>query len=242
MGDEKKENLHDGHRQRVKERFLKHGVESFTEVQVIETLLFYAIPKKDTNDTAHLLLNAFGSLKKVFEADYDQLIKVKGIGDNAASLIKFFQMASRRYLELVYTESEEKVYNTPESLMDYCMRLFLGEKKELFYVIGLDADLVIVDRELINNGCPDSVYIPFRKITDFIHKTNTSRIVLAHNHPNGICLASKDDVNTTKDIVETMEPIGVEVVDHIIVGKTGASSMKKSLYAQDIWRNGNGKF
>lgn len=236
MGDEKNQNLHDGHRQRVKERFLKHGVESFTEVQVLETLLFYAIPKKDTNDTAHLLLNTFGSLKKVFEADYDKLVKVKGIGDNAASLIKFFQMASRRYLELVYTEKEEKVYNTPDSLMDYCMRLFLGEKRELIYVIGLDADLVIVERELINDGCPDSVYIPYRKITDFIYRTNISRIVLTHNHPNGTCLASKDDVNATKDIVELMEQFEVDVVDHIIVGKTGASSMRKGLYAHDIWR------
>lgn len=236
MGDEKKENLHEGHRKRMKERFLKHGVESFTEVQVLETLLFYAVPKKDTNETAHLLINTFGSLKKVFEADYEKLTEVKGIGENAASLIKFFQMASRRYLELVYTENEETVYNTSESLMDYCKRLFLGVKKELIYVIGLDADLVIVDKELINDGCPDSVYFPYRKITNFISRTNISRIALTHNHPNGLCLASQDDVNTTKDLVELMDQIEVDVVDHIIVGKSGASSMRKSLYAQDIWR------
>lgn len=236
MGDEKKENLHEGHRKRVKERFLNYGLENFNEVQVLEALLFYAIPKKDTNEIAHMLINTFGSLKKVFEADYDKLTGIKGIGDNAASLIKFFQMASRRYLELVYTEKDEKVYNTSESLMDYCKRLFLGVKKELVYVIGLDADLVIVDKELINDGCPDSVYFPYRKITNFVYRSNISRIVLTHNHPNGICLASQDDINATKDLVELMDQIEVEVVDHIVVGKSGASSVRKSLYAQDIWR------
>lgn len=240
MGDEKKQNIHAGHRKRLKERFLKHGLDSFTEVQILEALLFYAVPKKDTNETAHMLINTFGSLKKVFEANYEDLLMINGIGENAASLIKFFQMASRRYLELEYTDKKEKVYNTAESLMDYCTRLFLGVKKELIYVIGLDADLVIVGKEMINEGCPDSVYIPYRKITDFIYKTNISRIAITHNHPNGFCLASKDDVNSTKDLVELMEQIDVEVVDHIIVGKSGASSMRNSLYAHDIWRNQNG--
>lgn len=236
MGEEKKENLHEGHRKRVKERFLKHGLESFTEIQVLETLLFYAVPKKDTNETAHLLLNTFGSLKKVFEADYDMLLKVNGIGENAASLIKFFQMASKRYLELVYIEKEETRYNTADGLMDYCKRLFLGEKKELVYVIGLDADLAIVNKELINEGCSDSSYIPYRKVTDFVSKTNISRIVITHNHPNGLYLASSADVETTKDFVELMYQIEVDVVDHIIVGKTGAASMRNGVYGSDIWR------
>ncbi len=236
MGEEKKKNLHEGHRKRVKERFLKHGLESFTEIQVLETLLFYAVPKKDTNETAHMLLDTFGTLKKVFEADYEQLLTVNGIGENAASLIKFFQMASKKYLELVYAEHDETVYNNPESLMNYCKQLFLGEKKELVYVIGLDADLVIVDKELITNGSPDSAYISYRKITDFIYRTNISRIVITHNHPNGMCLASHADVDATKEIVEIMDQIEVEVVDHIIVGKTGASSMRNSLYAKEVWR------
>ena len=236
MGEEKKENLHEGHRKRVKERFIKHGLESFTEIQVLETLLFYAVPKKDTNETAHLLLKTFGSLKKVFEADYEELLKVNGIGENAASLIKFFQMASRRYLELVYIENQEKAYNNTDSLMDYCKRLFLGEKKELVYVIGLDADLVIVNKELINEGCPDSSSIPFRKITDFVSRSNISRIVITHNHPNGLFLASSTDVETTKDLVNVMKQIEVDVVDHIIVGKAGAASMRSGVYGSDIWR------
>ena len=172
----------------------------------------------------------------MFEADYDMLLKVNGIGENAASLIKFFQMASKRYLELVYIEKEETRYNTADGLMDYCKRLFLGEKKELVYVIGLDADLAIVNKELINEGCSDSSYIPYRKVTDFVSKTNISRIVITHNHPNGLYLASSADVETTKDFVELMYQIEVDVVDHIIVGKTGAASMRNGVYGSDIWR------
>ena len=94
---EKKPNLHEGHRKRVKERFIKFGVDSFTDVQLLETLLFYAVPKKDTNDTAHLLLDTFGgTFAKVLNADYKELVKVNGIGENAASLIKFVQMVSKK--------------------------------------------------------------------------------------------------------------------------------------------------
>ena len=113
MANADNKNLHEGHRQRVKERFLKHGIDSFSDIQFLETLLFYAVPKKDTNDTAHLLLNTFGSLKKVFEASYEDLTKVKGIGENAASLIKFFQKKKKRYLQIAYAESVENKYDTP---------------------------------------------------------------------------------------------------------------------------------
>lgn len=237
MAEEKKQNLHEGHRQRVKEKFLKHGLDSFTDIQILETLLFYAVPKKDTNETAHLLLNTFGSFRKVFDADYEELIKVNGIGENAASLIKFFQMASRKYLELAYAENKDEVKNTPDVLMDYCKRLFLGEKRELVYIIALDADLVIVGRELISDGDPDQVYIPYRKLTEFVHKTGVSRVALTHNHPNGMCLPSRNDVLTTAEVVELLDQICVEVVDHIVVGKGGASSMRNNINSSKIWRN-----
>lgn len=236
MPEEKKNNLHDGHRKRVKEQFLKHGLESFTEVQILEALLFYGVPQKDTNETAHRLLNAFGNFKKVFEARYEDLIAIEGVGHNAASLIKFFQMASKKYLELIYTSDNEEIsFNTPELLIDYCKGLFLGERKELVYAIALDCDLIIIDKMMINEGEPDSVFVPYRKLTEFVYKCNSSRIVLAHNHPNGSDLPSRSDVYTTKDIVELLDQIEVELVDHIVVGKTGASSMRNSHAAKEIW-------
>lgn len=237
MANADNKNLHEGHRQRVKERFLKHGIDSFSDIQFLETLLFYAVPKKDTNDTAHLLLNTFGSLKKVFEASYEDLTKVKGIGENAASLIKFFQMGSKRYLQIAYAESVENKYDTPQKLKEYCKRLFLNEKREMIYAIALDCDLAITAYEALNTGHPDSVYLSYRRITEFIYKSNTSRIVLTHNHPNGAELVSRNDVETTRNVAELLDQLAVEFVDHIVVGKNGeATSMKEEDIADDVWR------
>ncbi len=235
MANAENKNVHEGHRQRVKERFLKHGLDSFTDIQLLETLLFYAVPKKDTNETAHFLINTFGSLKKVFEASYEDLTKVKGIGDNAASLIKFFQMASKKYLELAYKETDEKIYNSPEKLKEYCMQLFLGEKKEMVYGVALDCDLAIIRKEALNTGVSDNVFLSYRKLTEFIHKNNTSRIVITHNHPNGSEMVSRSDIDATRDTAELLDQISVELVDHIVVGKTGATSMKEEQIAKDVW-------
>lgn len=235
MANADNNNIHQGHRKRFKERFLKNGVDSFTEVEILEALLFYSVPQKNTNDIAHFLINRFGSLKKVFEASYSDLLEVKGVGENSASLIKFFQMASRKYLELAYSETKEKVYDTPNKLKKYCMQLFLGEKKELIYALALDSDLVITGKEALNTGDPDSVFLSYRKLTEFVHKNNTNRVVLTHNHPNGIEMVSRNDINTTREVAELLDQLAVELVDHIVVGKTGATSMKEEEIAKDVW-------
>lgn len=230
-------NLHEGHRQRVKNRFLTHGLDSFTDIQFLETLLFYAVPKKDTNETAHLLLNRFGSIRKVFAASYEELVKVKGVGENAASLIKFFQMGSKRYMELSFQDEDMKYVNSPEKLMEYCMALFLGFKKEAVYVIGLDADLAIVNTELICKGESDRAWISYKKLTEFAFKNNCIRLAIAHNHPEGIELASRQDLCATEEVAEFLDQIEIELVDHIIVGKGGAISMRKNHSELSFWKH-----
>lgn len=235
MAKEENNNIHREHRKRVKKRFLEYGLDSFTDVQFLETLLFYGIQRKDTNDTAHLLLNRFNSLKGVFEASYEELLEVDGVTENAASLLRFFPMASKKYLELAYTENKTKKFNTPKKLKQYCMQLFLGEKKEMVYAIALDSDLAIVGKEALNTGTPDSVFLSYRKLTEFVHKNKTSRIVLTHNHPGGTEMVSRADIEATRDTAELLYQISVEIVDHIIVGKTGATSMREEGIAKDVW-------
>ena len=237
---ENKVNLHEGHRQRVKERFIKYGVESFTDVQLLETLLFYAVPKKDTNDTAHLLLNTFGgTFAKVVEADYEELLKVNGIGENAASLLKFFQMAAKKYLISSFAEAEDaekrKVHGK-SALCEYCANLFLGCKNEVLYVIAVDHELMVIDKEMIMEGDPGSVRINERKIVEFILKHNCDRIALAHNHPIGMSQPSRSDVTATENLMELLNKLGVELVDHIVVGKYGAGSMRDCVFAKQIWK------
>ena len=239
MPENKKENPHEGHRQRVKNRFLKHGLDSFEDHQVLETLLFYAVPKKDTNEIAHLLLNTFGSLDKVFEADYADLIKVKGIGENTASLIKFSQMLSRRYIFSTFDEDGEIRLNEPKVVQEYCRNLFKGEKNEVVYAIALDSELYLIEMMKINSGAPNRVDVPFRTLTDFAIKSNCTRMMLAHNHPNGSKIASRNDVEATEDIAEQLASIDVELVDHIVVGKNGASSIRECNPTISAWSYSN---
>ena len=234
-----KENLHEGHRQRVKNRFLQHGLDSFDDHQVLEALLFYAVPKKDTNELAHLLLKTFGSLDKVFEADYDDLIKVKGIGENTASLIKFSQMLSKRYINSTFMQDGEIRLNEAEKVKNYCRNLFKGEKKETVYAIALDSDLYLIGNMKINSGEPDKVEVPFRTLTEFAIKCNCTRMLLAHNHPNGSKIASRNDVYATDDIAEQLASVDVELVDHIVVGKNGVSSIRECNPTISAWRNRN---
>lgn len=237
---EKKTNLHEGHRQRVKERFLNFGVESFTDVQLLETLLFYAVPKKDTNDTAHLLLDTFGgTFAKVVEADYEELIKVKGIGENAASLLKFFQMAAKKYLISSFSEADDEIKRTvtgQSALCQYCSNLFLGCKNEVLYAIALDQELMVIAKDVIMEGDPGKISISERKVVEFVLKNNCDRVALAHNHPGGSSQASRSDVNTTADLRELLDKLGVELVDHIVVGKYGAVSMRDSIISDRIWK------
>ena len=242
MPENKKENPHEGHRQRVKNRFLKYGLDSFEDHQILEALLFYAVPKKDTNELAHLLLNTFGSIDKVFEADYDDLIKVKGIGENAASLIKFFQMLSKRYIYSTFVRDGEVRLNDPEILKDYCKNLFKGEKTEVVYAIALDSDLYFMDQMKINTGEPNMVKISFRKLTEFAIKCNCTRMVLTHNHPNGSMIASRKDLNATDDLAEQLGSVDVELVDHIVVGKDGVISIRECNPHISAWSKFNGMF
>lgn len=241
---ENRTNIHEGHRQRVKERFLRFGVESFTDVQLLEALLFYAVPKKDTNSIAHLLLDTFGgTFAKVLEADYDELVKVRGIGENAASLLKFFQMASKRYLVSSFAAEDEigKRVTGQAFLCDYCKKLFLGCKNEVLYAIALDSELIVIAHDIIAEGDPGKVSLSARKIVEFALKHNCDRIALAHNHPNGSSQASRNDINATASLVDTLDGIGIELIDHIIVGKYGATSMHENVLADRVWKENYGQ-
>lgn len=237
MPEIKKANPHEGHRQRMKNRFLKHGLESFDDHQVLEVLLFYAVPKKDTNELAHTLLNRFGSLDKVFEAEYDELIKINGVGENIASLIKFFQMLSRRYMHSTFAYEGAIRLNDTKKLSNYCENLFKGEKNEVVYALALDDELYLIDKVKISEGIANKVALPFRKLMEFAFKCNCTRMVLTHNHPNGSMLASRVDIEATENIADMLSSVDVDILDHIVVGRDGATSMRECNLDCDAWEH-----
>lgn len=237
MDDEK--NIHLGHRKRTKDSVLNHGLDGRNDHQVLEVLLFYAIPNGDTNPVAHRLVNRFGSLRGVLEADYDELRTVKGIGDNAASLIKFVQMFSGRYLCASSFEEDSMHFTDTNSLRRYFEGAFLGVRNEQTRAMLLDDNLCFIKEQLITEGTIGKVEVNTRKFTDFIIKNNCNRVVIAHNHPNGLAIPSKEDIATTAELIKIFDKLEISLVDHIIVGRTGSYSLRASEHSHALWGNVN---
>jgi len=208
-------NLHEGHRERLKRRFIEQGLDGFEDHQVLELLLFFSIPRKDTNDIAHRLISTFGSISNVFEAHPKDLQKVNGVGENSAILISLISQISRRYL----ADKNRKTFQlrNVEVASEYIKSLFVGRKNEVFYVICLDTQLnVIYSAPLFEGTVKEAVVYP-RKVVECVIRYNASSVILAHNHPGGSVRPSMDDINTTQKIVNALSTIGVTVNDHFIV-------------------------
>ncbi|MCL1902967.1 MAG: DNA repair protein RadC [Oscillospiraceae bacterium] len=219
--------LHHGHRQRKREQYLKSGIEHLPEHEPLEFLLYYAIPRGDTNATAHLLIKEFGSLAGVMNADYNELMKVDGVGQNAAALICFTRMFSKLYVKKQAQEELETLFNS-DRLKEFCSALFVGSVEEEFHCLYLTDDLKLIAHEKICDGKLGDVKIPLRKITRSIIEKNCSRLVITHNHPAGSCIPSRADVDSTISIRDIYIRMEVELIDHIVVGRDGITSMREA--------------
>ena len=207
--------LHSGHRQRMKERFLTNGLEGFSSHEVIELMLFYAIPRRDVNELSHRLIERFGSYNAVFEADYEDLLSVEGIGENAAVLIKFMSAAWRRYA--LVDEHQPYLYDSLKKIGEYAVRLYVGVSVEKIYAMLFDNKMMLLDTVKLAEGSVNSVRISLRTIIDKAIKKNASSIVLIHNHPNGSPYPSDADIRFTNSIKDLLYNVDINLVDHIIV-------------------------
>jgi DNA repair protein RadC len=227
-----KPHSHHGHRQRKREQFLKSGIEHLPEHEPLEFLLYYAIPRGDTNPIAHELIKRFGSLAGVLNADYNDLKSVSGVGDNAASLICFTKLISKLYLQKQAQSEVARLFNA-ETLKEFCTSLFIGALEEEIYCIYLSDDLKLISHEKVCTGRLGAVEIPLRKITRSVLEYNCSRLVMTHNHPAGSCLPSRKDVDSTVKIRDMYAKMEVELTDHIIVGRDGTASMRECGYLSE---------
>ncbi len=222
-----KENVHEGHRMRVKEQFLKEGMPlSMPDHKVLEMLLFYAIPRMDTNEIAHNLIKTFGSFAGVLNADYSQLIKVNGISKNSAILIKMLVPMFRRY-ETEQNNFCDIIHSLPEAAK-YFLNLFKGEPKEKVIVMCLDNKNKIIVCEEMFSGSVNTVDINTRLIAETAMKHNASGIILSHNHPNGLPEPSINDRRTTIQLSQALKYLKISLYDHIIVANDKYFSMASS--------------
>lgn len=221
-------NLHAGHREKLKNRFLKEGLDNFEDHNVLELILFYAIARKDVNEIAHRLLDRFGTLAGVFDAEISELKKVDGIGAHAAVLIKTYPAVTRRYLEQRFRKGERL-----PAYAEMGKRLvmhFAGKENEEVYALFFNNALNFSGEQVIHEGDVNSVGFSFRRLCDSAMKANASFVILAHNHPHGVPVASSDDLVTTDRLRTLLAQINVSLLDHFIVAEGRFSSIQDEIY------------
>ena len=220
--------IHDGHRQRLKQRFRDEGLDSFSEVNVLELLLFYCIPRKDTNPIAHALLEHFGSLPQVLEAPLEELVKVSGISENAAMFLHLTTAAGRYYQ--VRRSAQQKVLTTTESCGEYLLPYFVGRRNECVFLLCLDAKCKVLCCKEVGEGSVNSAGVSIRRIVEVALGANATTVVLAHNHPSGLALPSGEDVQTTRRVAAALSAVEVQLADHIVVADDDFVSLAQSGY------------
>lgn len=227
-----KKNIHTGHRQRMKREFLARGLEGMPDHRVLELLLFFAIPQGDVNPLAHALMDRFGSLTGVFHATYDQLLSVKGVGENTAALILLIPALGGRYLQ---DQADLKsVYQTSWQFRDLLEPEFFGARNELVYLICLDGKMkLLAPPRLLGEGIADTASISTRKVMETALACNASAVVLAHNHVSGLAVPSSEDIITTKQLAHSLHQVGILLYDHFIVADGDMVSMRESGYFRE---------
>lgn len=211
-----------GHRQRIKERFLKTNGQSWQDYELLELLLTYSIPRIDVKPLAKTLLAHFGSLGNIQAADIEDLKKVKGIKDNTAILLKTSFLIQQSILKKEMVKREH--LHSWESVENYCYALLGREKKEYVYVILLDAGCHIIDTIQVQKGTVDQASIYIREIVELLIKNNAVSFILVHNHPSGDTRPSVDDVKLTHSLQDTTRKLNIVMQDHFIVSPKGINS------------------
>lgn len=207
--------IHEGHRQRLKNKFLENGFQGFEQHNILELLLFYSIPRKDTNEIAHNLINHFGSLKAVFNASFEELIQVTGITENSATLIKMVPQIAKEYIN--DSLKERTVFDTANKIGEFLVNKYIGEKNEIVYAMLLNNKFELLAVIKVHEGCVNSTFVSARKILDSVVKYNASMIVIAHNHPDGTVCPSMDDINTTAQLMTAFSAFEIRLIEHFVV-------------------------
>jgi DNA repair protein RadC len=216
---------HIGHRKRLKERYEKAGMEALQDYEILELLLFYAIPQGDVKARAKELLKRFGSLKGVLDADLKQLKEVSGIGDHSSLLFKLVRDVRSLYLRQG-AEVKEQISSTKE-LIDYCLASMGGLKDEHFAVIYLNARNRIIQVETIQEGIVNQAVVYPRKVLEKALKHKASAIILVHNHPSGHVRPSDADIRLTRVLQDAARVMDIVLHDHLIVGENRFFSFRE---------------
>jgi DNA repair protein RadC len=224
--EQKTQDIHAGHRQRMLENYLSGGMDGFSDVEVLEFLLSYSLSRRDVNPLAHRLLEEFGDLHGVFAAPIAQLRQVSGVGPRTAALLRFVSELWNR-CEANRTAKERFLRNTAE-IGQYLLARNSGRREERAWLLALDARCRVVGFRELCRGAVNSVNLPYRKVVEAALLSNATTVILAHNHTNGSVLPSREDIEYTRGLKYTLSLVDVFLSDHFILCERSYLSMKAS--------------
>lgn len=218
--------IHEGHRARLKQRFAEHGERVFDDHQLLELMLFYAVPQGDVNPLAHRLINHFGSFAAVLDAKPEELRKVKGVGDHTALFLSMFPQVLRRYLASK-SDSEEQITSATDAV-EFLLPYFFGARNETAFLLCLDAKGKVLSCRFLAEGSLDRVGLNSRQVVETALEDRASSVILAHNHISGLATPSEADVMLTQALRPLLRSLGIHLLDHLIIADGDFVSMVQS--------------
>ena len=213
-----------GHRERLRQRIRESGADTLADYELLEVMLFRAIPRSDTKPVAKALLERFGSVAEVLGAPERLLCEIKGVGKAVAFDLKLYAAAANRMAKGEIRGRE--VLSSWSQVLDYCRMSMAYEAREQFRILFLDKKNAVIADEVQQTGTIDHTPVYPREVVRRALELSAAAIILVHNHPSGDPTPSRADIEMTKTIIDTAKPLGISVHDHIIIGKDGHASLK----------------
>ena len=227
--------IHTDHRKRLKDRFRKEGLDNFDERHVLELLLFYCIPRKDTKELAVELLNHFGSIVQVFDATPEELEKISGAGEGVATFLALRRSVDRYYQIKRAEQDCSAPLKTALDFEQYLRCRFEHQRNEVVYLLCLDAKCKLISCIFAGEGGVNSANVPIRRVVEICLNANATSVVIAHNHPTGIAIPSPEDTDTTYRLAQALRGVDIYLADHMIFSEGDSISMAVSGYYKPSW-------
>ncbi len=215
---------HSGHRERLRDRFMRGGADALPDYELLELVLFNAVPRRDTKPLAKELIARFGGFAEVVSAPETRLREVKGVSDRVLTELKLVRAAALRLMQGQIME--RAVLSTWEQVVAYCRASMAFEAREQFRILFLDKKNKLIADEVQQTGTVDHTPVYIREVVKRALELSASAIILVHNHPSGDPTPSRADIDMTRMIADAAKPLGVLVHDHIIVGRDKVASFK----------------
>lgn len=226
---DKDKNLNAGHRKRVKERFIKEGnLDSFRDYEILELLLFYVYPMKDTKPIAKKLLAKYNSLHNLLNSRPEELMMYEGLTENVAVFLTMLPYISRRYMQSYYEKG--MIIDNLKKAVDYLSALLKAQNYESMYLISLDLNKKLIASDRISSGSGDSVVVNSDVVLEKALLNRARFVIIAHNHPCGSCEPSEGDFMVTKELYARFSTLNIRVMDHIIICGNKNFSFAKAGY------------